>query len=178
MKHKFLTRLIILFYCGLFTSCGFLDEDDKYFNGTMQARVNDELILFDQAYGERILTWDWEWTDIQFIVGETDMNKSGAEIKISFSFVPITGTTFHPSCTYITWTGNYNDNNLNAYYTKRMPETSQGTQFSSSIVLTSVTNNRYEGTFSFTAYDNEQYPTDSVVVTNGKFEIDSNGKKW
>jgi len=176
MKAKIQALFLIVFCVGMITGCGVNDEDDDYYSGTMQARVNDELIIFDEAYGDRVLTWDWEWTDIQSIIGKKETNTSGATIYITFSFIPVTGTTFHPSCYYSAWNGSQDIDHTNVYYTKSM--NTSYSEFSSTVTITSVANNRYKGTFSFKAYDDTENPADSVVVINGEFEIDSDGKKW
>jgi len=178
MKTKILSNLLFVCCFLTYASCEFAGEDEDFFNGTMQAKVNEEVIIFDEAYGDLSLSWETgEWSGINHIIGITDMDVSGSEIQIDFSFNPVTGKTYHPSCMYRTWIGKYYDyNNIRAYLTERMnPE---GSEFSSTLTFTSVTNNRYKGIFSFTAIIVSNNLTDSVVISNGKFEIASSGKKW
>ncbi len=55
MKTKILIVLVIIFCFGIFTNCSDFDEDEdeENFQGTMQAQINGELIIFDEAYGDR-----------------------------------------------------------------------------------------------------------------------------
>lgn len=177
MKTQILSKLIVIFCFGIFISCGILNQDEDNLKGTMQAKINGKLIIFNEAYGDRILEEDWTWSEILEIVGKTDLNDSGYEIQIGFPFNPIKGNIYHPFCMYRPWIGNYyNYNNPTAYLTKRMnPE---GLEFSSTVIFTSIANNRYIGTFSFTAYIVSENLNDSIVVTDGKFEIDSDGRKF
>ena len=181
MKSKILSNLIIVFCFLTCASCEFASEDEDFFNGTMQAKVNDALIKFDEAYGDLSLSWETgEWSDINHIVGITDMDVSGSEIQIDFPFNPVTGKTYHPMCMYRTWIGKYYDyNNIVGYLTRRMnSEGPEGSEFSRTLTFTSITNKSYEGTFSFIAYIAEANLKDSLRVTDGKFKIASSGKKW
>ena len=104
------------------------------------------------------------------------MKVSGYEIQIGFPSNLMTGTSYHPYCMYRPWIGNYYDYNQTAYITKEI--NSGNIEFSSTLTFTSTENNRYKGTFSFTAFIVDEILKDSVVVTDGKFEIDSRGRKW
>jgi len=105
------------------------------------------------------------------------MDVSGSEIQVDFSFNPVTGKTYHPNCMYRTWIGKYYDYiNIRAYRTERMnPE---GSEYSSTLTFTSISNSSYEGIFSFTATIVGNNLTDIVALTNCKFEIAISGKKW
>ena len=117
-----------------------------------------------------------KWSGIYYIVGKTDLKVSGYEIQIDFPQNPTKGITYHPSCMYRPWKGNYYDYNQTAYITKAL--NSENSAFSSTLSFISVEYNRYKGTFSFTAYIVDENLKDSIVVTDGKFEIDSDVRKW
>ncbi|KAF0236425.1 MAG: hypothetical protein FD181_2734 [Prolixibacteraceae bacterium] len=175
MKTNIQNILVIIFFTGVFTGCSFLNEEDN-FNGTMDARINDNLIIFDEAYGNRRLGEDLKWSGILYIVGMTKMDVSGYEIQIDFPLNPTKGITYHTSCMFRTWIGNYYDYKQTAYITKST--NSNNSEYTSTITFTSLENQRYKGTFSFTANLVTDNQHDSVVVTNGNFEIDSDGRKW
>lgn len=160
----------------IFFSCSKPNGDDDYFKGTMQARINGELIIFDEAYGDRRLGWDGIWSGINNIVGITDRKVSGYEIQIVFPLNQMKGVLYHPSCMYRPWIGDYYNYNQTAYITKAI--NSANAEFSGTLTFSSVENNRYKGTFSFTGFISDPILKDSIVVTEGKFEIDSDGKKW
>jgi len=176
MNPKILPKLICILSVGIFISCSILKEDEDNFKGTMQAQINGELIIFDEAYGDRILGEDLEWSGIHYIVGKTDLKVSGYEIQIDFPQNPMKGITYHPSCMYRPWIGNYYDYNQTAYITKAV--NSENSAFKSTLSFISVENNRYKGTFSFTAFIVNENLKDSIDITDGQFEIDSDGRKW
>ena len=103
------------------------------------------------------------WSGKTKIIGKTDLDVSGSEIQIDFSFNPERGETYHPNCMYRTWIGNYHDNNLTVYLIKAL--NAEYSEFSSTITFTSITNDSYEGTFSFMAYIVDLNLKDSLVVT-------------
>ncbi|GAP69556.1 hypothetical protein BA6E_1216 [Bacteroidales bacterium 6E] len=177
MHNRILFKLMFIFFLLVLAGCSKLNEEDDYFKGTMQARINGELVIFDEAYGDRRLSWeDFTWSGIINIVGLTDQRVSGYEIQIGFPNNPSTGILYHPHCMYRPWIGNYHEYRQTAYITK---SEDAGNQYSSStLTFTSVDNKKYTGTFSFTAYIVDSLLKDSVVVTEGKFEIDSGGKKF
>lgn len=175
-RSYFKFKLLMICCFSIIISCGILDEEDDSFNGTMQAKVNDELISFDDVYGDRILGDDMTWSGITKLVGKTDITVSGDEIQIDFPFNPAEGSTYHPHCMYRTWVGKYYDYNQTAYITKAT--NSEYTEFKSSVTFTSITDKSYEGTFSFMAYIVDENLKDSIVVKDGKFEIAASGKKW
>jgi len=177
MKSKILSNLIIVFCFLTYASCEFTNEDEDFFNGTMEAKVNNQQIIFKDAYGDLILGDDMTWSGINKIIGITDMNVTGSEIQINFPNNPLKEKTYHPMCMYRTWIGKYYDyNNITAYITDRMiPE---GSEFSSTLIFTSITDKIYEGKFSFMAYIVDENLKDSLRVIDGKFKIASSGKKW
>ncbi len=176
MKTKILVKLIVIFCLGVFMGCLIPDKDEENFKGTMQAQINGNLINFNEAYGDRRLSWDGSWSGIINIVGITDMKVSGHEIQIGYPYYPMTGISYHPYCLYRPWIGNYYEYKQTAYITNAA--NSDYSEFTSTLTFTSVVSGRYKGTFSFTAFIVDENLKDSVVVRDGKFEIDSRGKKW
>lgn len=177
MNNKALYFLLASFSLTLIVGCNRLVEEDDFFKGTMQARINGDLIVFGEAYGNRSLSWeDFTLSGIINIVGLTDQRASGYEIQVGFPSNPAMGVIYHPNCMFRPWVGNYYDYQQTAYFTRS--EISENERFSSTLTFSSVNDKRFKGAFSFTAYLVDKALKDSVVVREGKFEIDSGGKKF
>ena len=145
-------------------SCSKDSVDEEQIKGTMQAEINGELIIFDSVAGERSLDLNTGWSPIHTVRGSIGfiLNNGGYTAPngyiISLYMQPSNGATnYNPHATVLIKV-NYNKTGYQQLGDK------------GSVAIISRENNKYKGTFFFTAYNNRD-STDILRITKGKFEI-------
>ena len=172
MKTTLIIRNIIIFCLITCFSCSKDSIDEERFKGTMQAKVNGELIVFEGSAGYGFFDLDKGCSDpFHQITGDWEFNAPDGHI-IVLNFHPSDGIGTHNlNGTYLTWEGEYNNgNNIIGYNQYHFcSETQTHHMEEGSVTIISTANNKYKGTFHFTATDG--CGDNIVVITEGIFEI-------
>ncbi len=183
MKTTLLIRSVIIFCLITCFSCSKDSVDEERFTGTMQAKINGELIVFESASGYGFFDLGKRCSDPFHQI--SGVNGFGAFSPGDYANAPPDGQliilNFHPSdgvgthnlsgeyLTYSDWIPPINKNIESYYQYHFCSETQTHHVEEGSVTITSTANNRYKGTFHFTATygcgDN------IVVITEGIFEI-------
>jgi len=163
MGHRF-----VFLFCILFLLCCSKDDDYVRESGTMEARINGKLVIFDSASGYGFFDLDNHCNrNFHQIIGGMEFRASDGH-TIYLDFRPSQGIgTYKIFGRYHTWVGEYSDYGDNGIFYSQNEEIG-------SVTITSVENDRYKGTFYFTAvYNGEDYYglPNVVNVTEGKFDI-------
>lgn len=168
--------IFLLFLSLLFFSCSKNDNDNQdRFEGTMEAKINGELIIFERATGDGSFNMTEDCIeDFHMVRGAIGFDNSSPEGHlINLYFRPSQGLgIYQPNATYITYSDWYDQSvtlistGYNQYHF--CVETQTHTLEEGSVTITSTENERYKGTFYFTAVRSCDA---TVVITEGKFEI-------
>lgn len=188
INHTVITFIILLLLFG----CSKDSMEEERFKESMQAKVNGRLIVFERAYGSGSFNLDkscWEnFHEISGVNGfqafsPSDYDKAPPNGQvITLNFIPSMGVG-----AYKMGLGIYNVSAHYGYYENWTPpdylnptyyyqshycndNTSEIYGEEGSITILSTDNNRYKGTFYFTAINTDNYE-EIVEVTEGKFEI-------
>lgn len=182
---KILLLLTVLLLVFLFTTCSKKEDDEKIkFQGTMEAKVNGKLVIFEHASGYGFYDLDNHcYKNFHQITGGMEFRASNGH-TIYLNFKPSHGIgIYNPNGEYHTWLGNYSDYGDNGIFYHQnyfVSETQTHSEEIGSVTITSMENDRYKGTFYFTAvYNGEDYYSlpNIVNITEGKFEILAEGHK-
>ena len=172
LKISFVLIITILAISSCSKSDNDVDDDLSFTQGTMEAKINGELIVFDQAGG---------------IAGSFDLENSCNELfegisgsmyietpdqhSIHLRFMPSQGVgTYDTLATYYKGGGT---NELAIPYYKRPSfntcrDVSSDYSEEGEVTITSVENGRYKGTFHFTGWSCDG---EKVIITDGKFDV-------
>ncbi|MEH6538089.1 MAG: hypothetical protein V7719_16935 [Psychroserpens sp.] len=173
MMHCFLFLFSLLFLLG----CSKDDDNVREF-GTMEARINGELVIFANASGYGFFDLENSCSkNFHQVIGGMEFRASDGH-TIYLNFRPSQGIgTYKSNGQYHTWVGEYSDFGTNGiFYSQNyfVGETQTHHEEIGFVTVTSVENNRYKGTFYFTAvYNGEDYYDlpEVVNITEGKFDI-------
>ena len=182
MKTTLLIRSTLILCIAICLGCSKDSIDDERFKGTMQAKVNGELIVFERASGYGFFDLENSCNrNFHQITGGMEFRASDGH-TIYLSFNPSQGIgTYNLFGQYHTWIGEYSDFGTNGIFYHQnyfVSETQTHHEEIGSVTITSVENDRYKGTFYFTAvYNGEDYYglPNVVNITEGKFEILAEG---
>ena len=171
------TKLLLVLLLSLFfVDCSKSDDDSQdRFEGTMEAKINGELIIFERAHGDGSFNMAEDCIeDFHMVKGVIGFDNSSPEGHlINLYFRPSQGLgTYQPNATYLTYS-NWVDQSVTLISTGYHQyhfcvETQTHTLEEGSVTITSTENDRYKGTFYFTAV---RRCDKMVVVSEGKFEI-------
>ena len=176
------TNIILLMFLLLtVVSCSKSDDDSHdRFEGTMEAKVNGELVKFYSAWGDGSLDMQNKCLrPYHRIFGDWEARTSNGH-RIVLNFYPSQGIgTYNPVATYTKWEEykeplSYNSATYNQHHFD--VETQTHYEEDGVVTITSTGNNRYIGTFYFTAVNENGdairlgFP-EEVTITEGKFEI-------
>lgn len=155
--------------------CSISDNNDDGFSlipGTMEAKINGELIVFDYAGGAGG-SFDLENRCRELFIGISgNMHmETPDQHQIILNLMPSQGVgTYDKGSTYYGGGGRYQL--ATAYYQQPYlnacldaPTDNDG---DGEVTITSVDNGRYKGTFHFTAWSCDG---EKVVITDGKFDV-------
>ena len=161
---KTIFKLITIIYVMSFMNCSKDSISEEPFSGTMQAKINGELVVFDTAYGNSFFDLERScYEKFHKLFGSME-NKEGVGHSINLGFSPSQGVgEYSLNAQYTIWTGPYYDrNNSVGYGFNHLCNEGM-------VTITSTSNNRYKGVFNFVVKDNEC--NDTIIVTDGEFEI-------
>ena len=177
-KHVIIFCLLICFGCSKDSL------DNERFSGTMQAKINGELIVFESASGYGFFDLANSCSrNFHQIIGSMEYRTSDGH-TIYLNFNPSQGIgTYNLYGEYHTWIGEYSNYGYNGIFYHQnyfVAETQTHHKEIGSVTITSVENDRYKGTFYFNAvYNGEDYHglPNIVNITEGKFEILAEGHR-
>jgi len=181
MKATLIFRISLIFCLLTFFCCSKDSLEEDPYQGTMEAKINGELVIFDRAMGEGSIYFPQDCMgSINKIIREvyTEEISNGEKVvsgHLIFLYLDTSlGTgTYNPHALYIRKLTSYK---MAGYYQFHINSEHQTIEEEGEVKITSTANNRFKGTFRFTAV-NENLDSETlglpniVVVTEGKFDI-------
>ena len=186
MKTTIIFRFVLAFCLLACIYCSKdVDNEEVTFRGTMEAKINGELIIFDWASGDAYFDLDNScykpFHAIQGVRGfeafsPSDYDKAPPDGQsIHFRFDPFFGLgTYNSGAStvmmYDNWDGHSNKN-IKSYSQWYFDSETQTEYIEEGFVtIISIENGRIKGTFYFTAV-NTMNREEKIFITDGKFEI-------
>lgn len=177
-NHIKIALIIISFFT--FFSCSKDSSDENRFEGTMEAKINGELVTFHSAWGDGSYNLDEGCIEPFYRVFGTWEEQVANGHTVILNFYPSQGLgTYNPVASYSKWEEFIEPlwYNSATYYQNHFDvETQTHFEEVGEVTITSTANNRYKGTFYFTAVNENGdairlgFP-EIFVITDGKFEI-------
>ena len=174
LKNVLKIGFVLIISAIVTLGCSRIDyvPDFDFIQGTMETKINGELIVFDYAGGSPG-SFDLEYSCNELdigIEGSMDMETPDKH-SIGLDLMPSQGVgTYDNGATYYAGgsryelaTAYYKRPHLNACLDAQTDYKEEG-----EVTITSVDNGRYKGTFHFTAWSCDG---EKVVITNGKFDV-------
>jgi hypothetical protein len=173
---KTINTVLVFFLFLTICSCSKSDDDNQdLFEGTMEARINGELYIFDRASGQASFDLDNGcFKDFHAVTGSIGFDGISSEgHSIILYFKPSMGLgSYQPYGRYMTYKDWNPSNTLitQGYNQDHFCVETQTHQIEDGLVtITSTSNGRYKGSFYFTGCDG--CCNETVIISEGKFDI-------